>query len=137
MAHSTVKKLFLLLGNSGKPDSAPLRCAQAQSLRRFDAFAASKICIFNALLAAKQAARKKIFTRGKNCFVAQSACSKVAQPDFAPNRQDAVLQDPVQLQDGTGPARAATRERRLDGGDACNCDAGTLRVCARMTCKGS
>jgi len=75
-------------------------------------FRASKICIFNAILAAKQAARKKIFTRGKNCFVAQAACSKVAQPDFALNRQDAVLQNPVQLQDGTGPARAA---RRIDG----------------------
>ena len=124
MAHSTVKKLFSLLGNSGKPDSAPLRCGQTQSHPRFIAFDASKICIFNAILAAKQAARKKFFTRGKNCFVAQAACSKVAQPDFALNRQDTLLQSPVQLQDGTGPARAARRERRLDGGDACNCDAG-------------
>jgi hypothetical protein len=107
MAHSTVKKLFSLLGNSGKPDSAPRHCGQTRSQPRFIAFDASKICIFDAILAAKQAARKKFFTRGKNCFVAQAACSKVAKPDFAPNRQDAVLQSPVQLQDGTGPARAA------------------------------
>lgn len=59
MAHSTVKKLFSLLGNSGKPDSAPRHCGQTRSQPRFIAFDASKICIFDAILAAKQAARKK------------------------------------------------------------------------------
>jgi hypothetical protein len=102
-----VEKLFSLQGNYDKPDSVTLAKNRADLQGPCRGFDASKIRNINRILATKRVARKKIFTQGKNCFVAQAACSKVAKPEFASTRRDAVLRSPVQLRHGTGPARAA------------------------------
>jgi hypothetical protein len=78
-----VEKLFSLQGNYDKPDSRLLIRYRADPQSPHPGFGASKIRNFNRIPATKRAARKKIFTQGKNCFVAKAACSKVAKPEFA------------------------------------------------------
>jgi hypothetical protein len=78
-----VEKLFSLRGNYDKPDSVTPAKIRADLQRPRQGFGASKIRNFNRIPATKRAARKKIFTQGKNRFVAKAACSKVAAPEFA------------------------------------------------------